>query len=337
MFEFSWIQSFFPKSNDRDIIYQALTMNLGLLPSKILFTYFVFYVSIPRALKKDLNNTINLVITLVFLFVCILFRQFCATFLLLNNPEFYKNVNVSYTPIFNLAHFFVGLLDLGFISGIAIALKLFRMQLINLKTEKNLFRAKLENELQFLKNQLNPHFLFNTLNNIYALARKKSNLAPELIMKLSKFMRFMLYESQKNKIPIAYEIKMLEDYVDIEKVRFSKELNITFNQRIDNYNQLITPLVLLPFIENAFKHGPGEMDSEAFVNIDIILQDGWLTFVVINSKDKDDAEKVYEKIGMGNVRRQLELLYNEFKLEPENSKNIFKINLSINLNKNVSL
>ncbi len=312
-------------------------MNLLLLPSKLLFTYFVFYFSIPKALNKNLSNAVNFLITSVFLFLCLVIHQFGATFLLLHNPNFYKDGNVTYTHIFNLVQFFVGLLDLGFICGIAIALKLFRMQLDNLKTEKDLFRVKLEKELQFLKNQLNPHFLFNTLNNIYALARKKSDLAPELIMKLSKFMRFMLYESQKNQIPIADEIKMLEDYIEIEKVRFSKKLSIIFKQEIDNYEQLITPLILLPFIENAFKHGPGEMDSETFVDIYITLLDGCLKFSVINSKDKSEVSIVHEKIGMGNVRRQLELMYKEFKLESQISNDSFKINLSINLNKDAGL
>jgi len=239
--------------------------------------------------------------------------------------------------MFNAAQLFTALLDVGFVCGIAIALKLFRMQLKTLNKEKDLIKEKLETELKFLKGQLNPHFLFNTLNNIYALTRKRSELAPIIILKLSKLLRFMLYESEKSHVPISEEIRVLEDYIEVEKVRFSKELCVTFIQNIDNNNQPIAPLILLPFIENAFKHGPGEMLSKSFIDIDIQLTDGNLTFIVVNSIDQNNCELTTKKIGLGNVRRQLELMYEEFKLQTENLSETFKIELKINLNKNAAI
>ncbi|MEO5500631.1 MAG: sensor histidine kinase [Ginsengibacter sp.] len=250
---------------------------------------------------------------------------------------FYTTVQHTYASVFDISGLFTGLLDLGFISGIAIALKLFRMQMANLKTEKDLTKGRLESELKFLKIQLNPHFLFNTLNNIYVLARKKSELAPEIILRLSKLLRFMLYEVEKKHIRIEEEIRILEDYIEVEKLRFSSHLMITFNKEIDDNNQRITPLILLPFIENAFKHGPREIVTETFIDIMIVLKDGNLKFTVNNSKENRENGSTLEKIGLINVRRQLELIYGEFKLVTENLGDSFRTELLINLKKHAAI
>ena len=337
LFEFSWIQSFFPNGKHADLIMQAVLTNLIIMPSKLLFTYFVFYFSIPKALNKSVNSAVNIIITLLVFITSIFLHRFLATYLLVTNPLFQNQVKLTYDNMFSISQLFASMLDLGFICGVAIVIKLFRMQLSNLKREKDLSKEKLETELKFLKTQINPHFLFNTLNNIYALARKKSDLAPVIILKLSKLLRFMLYEAEKSQVPISEEIRILEDYVEVEKIRFSKRLHITFNQDIDNQNQSITPLILLPFIENAFKHGPGEMLSDTFIDINITLKNGYLTFEVTNSKEIKECDKLIEKIGLSNVRRQLELMYVEFKLTIENLSDTFKVNLFINLNKNAAV
>ena len=115
-------------------------------------------------------------------------------------------------------------MDIGFASGTAIIIKQVRLQLHEKEKEKNLIRQKLETELKFLRNQTHPHFLFNTLNNIYALARKKSDETPEVVMKLSKLLRFMLYESSKASIKIGDEIKILDDYIELERIRHDGRL-----------------------------------------------------------------------------------------------------------------
>jgi two-component system LytT family sensor kinase len=337
LFEFSWIQSFFPNTKHEDLINQAILTNVIIIPSKLLFTYFVFFFTIPRAFNKTLDNTANMVITTLVFVASIFFHRILATALLFWYPSFSHAMKLTFSEIFSISQLFASMLDLGFICGVAIVFKLFRMQLSNISREKDLSKEKLETELKFLKNQINPHFLFNTLNNIYALARKKSDLAPVIIMKLSKLLRFMLYEAEKSHVPISEEIRVLEDYVEVEKVRFSKRLHITFTQDIDNQNQAITPLILLPFIENAFKHGPGEMLSDTFIDINIMLENGYLSFAVTNSKEAKECESVAKKIGLSNVRRQLELMYTEFKLDIENLSDTFKINLSINLNKNAAV
>jgi len=208
------------------------------------------------------------------------------------------------------------------------------MQIINLKNEKFLVKDKLETELKFLKNQINPHFLFNTLNNIYALARKKSDKTPEVVVRLSKLLRFMLYESAKEAIPIEEELRILDDYVQLEKIRHSNRLDICFHKEIDNYNQPIAPLILLPFIENAFKHGINETIDETSIEIKVELKEGQLAFYVKNSHDREEGKPVSDNIGLKNVRRQLELMYSDFSLTTNNQTQTFIVDLHINLNRN---
>ena len=188
-----------------------------------------------------------------------------------------------------------------------------------------------ETELKFLRNQTNPHFLFNTLNNIYALARKKSDDTPETVMKLSKLLRFMLYESKNPSIKIGDEIKMLDDYIELEKIRYNGRLTINFIREIDDDAEQISPMLLLPFVENAFKHGASESRFESYIHIDMRLKSCLLHFNVENTKESADNNPVTENIGLSNVKRQLELMYSDYDMQVKNETSLFKISLTINL------
>lgn len=220
---------------------------------------------------------------------------------------------------------------LSFTSGIALAIKLIRLNIREKEAEQAREKQRLEMELRFLKAQTNPHFLFNTLNNIYALARKKSDDTADVVMKLSKLLRFMLYETDKPFIPIADELRVIESYIELEKIRYNDRLKITYNTAIDNQNTPITPLILLPFVENAFKHGAGETMYASFISIDVKLQNEVLYFCVENAKSEDNTLVFTEKIGLNNVRRQLELMYPEHILTIENKAMTFKITLQFNV------
>ena len=225
----------------------------------------------------------------------------------------------------------VALMDIGFASGAAIALKQIRQQLTRARVERVLIKEKLETELKYLRNQMNPHFLFNTLNNIYALARKKSDETPNVVMKLSKLLRFMLYEAAKPLITIGDEIRMLEDYIDLEKIRYSGRLTVNFLKEIDNEQETISPLLLLPFVENAFKHGASESRFVSHIHIEIKLQNSILSFNVKNTKENNDQRDGNTKIGLSNVKRQLELMYTDYDLQVLNEASLFIISLMINL------
>jgi two-component system LytT family sensor kinase len=191
---------------------------------------------------------------------------------------------------------------------------------------------KQQAELNYLKSQTNPHFLFNTLNNIYSLARDKSDLAPEMILRLSKILRYMLYEAGGPYIAIEQELKIMADYISLEKLRYDESLRINFNYDVEDMKQALPPLLLIPLVENAFKHGAAETRLQPFVDIHLSISKRQLAFFVRNSTEESHGDgKVKENIGLSNLRRQLELLYTDYNISLEQKASEFSATLKINL------
>ncbi|MEO6721377.1 MAG: histidine kinase [Ferruginibacter sp.] len=187
-------------------------------------------------------------------------------------------------------------------------------------------------ELNYLRSQTNPHFLFNTLNNIYSLARDKSDLAPESILRLSKILRFMLYETSGAYIAVEQELKIITDYIALEKLRYDESLRINFNHDVEDMKQALPPLLLIPLVENAFKHGVSETRNQPFVDIHLSISKRQLIFVVKNSAESFSGEgNVKENIGLSNLRRQLGLLYTDYNLSFQQGESVFTATLKINL------
>jgi two-component system, LytTR family, sensor kinase len=300
---------------------------LVLLLPKLLFTYFILSIALNKIIREGFGKKWSLYSLLALLVTIVFYR---ALFVLLINPVIYGWHDES-TSFFSALGFLVALMDIGFVSGAAIAIKQFRQQLRRARVEQLLIKEKLETELKYLRNQTNPHFLFNTLNNIYALARKKSDDTPGAIMKLSKLLRFMLYDAAKPLVTISDEVRLLEDYVDLERIRYNGKLTITFLKDIHDEQELISPLLLLPFVENAFKHGASESRFASFIHLEMKLQDGILRFSVKNTKEKHVGECEGPNIGLNNVKRQLELLYTDYDMQVINEPSVFIVLLTINL------
>jgi sensor histidine kinase YesM len=187
-------------------------------------------------------------------------------------------------------------------------------------------------ELNYLKSQTNPHFLFNTLNNIYSLTKDKSDIAPESIMRLSKILRFMIYETSGKYISIDQEVRIINDYVELEKLRYDESLRVNFEHDIENPKQSMSPLLLITLVENAFKHGVSETTGKPFVDIKLSVRNKQLMFIVKNSTDESYEEKpVKENIGLTNLKRQLQLLYTNYELSVNQGQNVFTALLKINL------
>jgi two-component system LytT family sensor kinase len=187
-------------------------------------------------------------------------------------------------------------------------------------------------ELSYLRSQTNPHFLFNTLNNIYSLARDKSDTAPESILRLSKILRFMLYETSGAFISVDQELKIVSDYIALEKLRYDESLSINFNYDVEDMKQSLPPLLLIPLVENAFKHGASETRGNPFVDIHLSIRNRQLAFVVKNSAEENREERVAkENIGLSNLRRQLQLLYTDYNLSVQHVDSVFNAVLKINL------
>lgn len=221
--------------------------------------------------------------------------------------------------------------SVGSVFFFAIARHVYMYVKLKQATQQLLIEKKVA-ELNYLKSQTNPHFLFNTLNNIYSLSRDKSDLAPESILQLSKILRFMLYETGGEYIAIEQEVKIINDYIALEKLRYDESLRINFNYDIEDMKQAIPPLLLMPLVENAFKHGVSETRSIPFVDIHLSVNNRELTFIVKNSTDDwPEGRNVKENIGLSNLRRQLELLYKNYDLGVQQNGTVFNATLKINL------
>src|SRR5258707_7938258 len=180
---------------------------------------------------------------------------------------------------------------------------------------QELLIEKQQAELNYLKSQTNPHFLFNTLNNIYSLARDKSDLAPEMILRLSKILRYMLYEGGSPYIAIEQELKIIGDYISLEKLRYDDSLRINFNYDVEDMKQALPPLLLIPLVKNAFKHGVSETRNQPFIDIHLSVVKRQLAFFVRNSTEGSSGNgHVKENIGLSNLRRQLVLQYTEYQV-----------------------
>lgn len=238
--------------------------------------------------------------------------------------------------MFDFSKVVASFLDLVFIMCATNALRQYRQQLRLKEDRDQLVKEKLETELSLLKAQTNPHFLFNTLNNIYALARKNSDKTADVVMRLSKLLRFMLYESGADRIPLTQELKVIEDYIELEKIRYDSRLSVVFEKEITDTSARIAPLILLPFVENAFKHGAGEARFETVIQLSLSLHKGRMQFCIENTKDYTAAE-IKEQIGLTSVRRQLELLYTRYQLEIDSSARHFKVVLTIDLDSYAAL
>jgi LytS/YehU family sensor histidine kinase len=294
------------------------------------FAYYLTYFALPRIVKNKQAIFMNIALILIPYVAAI-----CSIILLAHHvvlPLVYEGVVPPARAFFDPQKFFSLMIEVAFPAGLLMAFRLVNTQLAAREREKELLKEKLSTELRLLKSQLNPHFLFNTLNNIYALTRKKSDLAPEVVLKLSELLSFMLYESGNDTISISKEVKFLEDYIDLQKIRYTDELTVTFNRNIDQPSQPIAPLLLLPLVENAFKHGASENHFDSFIHIDLTVQEGILNFRVNNSFEKNGNQQQPNNIGLSNTTRQLELIYKQQKLEINPTENVFSVTLSVNLN-----
>jgi two-component system, LytTR family, sensor kinase len=210
------------------------------------------------------------------------------------------------------------------------ALKFMVDWFVNEKIKSALENEKLTAELAFLKSQINPHFLFNTLNNIYSLAYQQSDKTPAAILKLSEIMRYMLYESNEDKVALSKEIRYLENYIELQRLRFKNQAYVHLSICGEADHQKIMPLVLISFVENAFKHGIAT-DQENPIEISICIEPLKLKFRIrnkVNNLNKDETGG----IGLINVKRRLDLFYQDhYQLEIENNQDFYTCNLLLDL------
>jgi len=191
-----------------------------------------------------------------------------------------------------------------------------------------------EMELNYLKEQVNPHFLFNSLNSIYSLSREQSPETPDLVMQLSELMRYQLESSKKDTVLLKEELEFIENYLLLEEKRLSKRCTIEFLISGDLPGLRISPMLLIPFIENAIKHGAQSTNEQSKIDISVSIKNSTLHFCVDNSKPPTVSASKRKGLGLGleNVRRRLNLLYpNSHSLEIDDMEKVYRVNLSIDL------
>jgi len=214
--------------------------------------------------------------------------------------------------------------------------------LLSLKTLKNWHLKQLENEtlmkeksnaeLQLLKAQIHPHFLFNTLNNIYSFTLSKSPQASGLVQKLSDMLHYMITDCDQSLVPLEKELRLLRDYLGLEKVRYGKRLQIQMQINGQYKDKLIAPLLLSPFVENCFKHGASIMRKNAWVQLIININGNYLHFNLSNSKPVEPVILKNSGIGLTNVRKRLNLIYpRRYQLEIHTTDNTYTVYLKVEL------
>lgn len=339
-----WIASLFLLTiyfgNNKPSYLWSLFDNLLYLPIHIIYFYVLAYWLMPHMLYK--KKYVAFFTVLVF---CILTSAFITRILdiLIIDPRVYaeyKKIDPTFTwdklsgsffdQLFNERYFSNALKGSNLIIWTALTIKFFKMW-----HERK--QAALEAELNFLKGQIHPHFLFNTLNNLYSLTLTKSDKTPAIVMGLSEILRYMLYESKTDTITLSRDVKILENYIALEKLRYEErlELNLNVSDKISNHQ--IAPLLLLPLVENAFKHGASEQLGEAWINIDINVKNDVLKFKVSNglpAQGTSSVEVHKGNIGLANVKKRLEIMYpNAHELKIFKEEDMFVVIMEVNLYK----
>ena len=221
------------------------------------------------------------------------------------------------------------------IGGLAAAIKLMKYWYMKEQRNLQLQKENSEAQLQLLKAQIHPHFLFNTLNNIYSYTQNTSPAASRLVMGLSDLLRYMLYEGNQQLVPLHKELKMLHDYITLEKVRYDERLDVNLELPKNTDGFYIAPLLLLPLVENCFKHGLSNMIEQPWISLRIHLEGGSLVLKLVNGKPVGYTnEETTSGIGLGNVRKRLELLYpQKHFLKITDEEDVFIVDLKLELEK----
>jgi two-component system LytT family sensor kinase len=302
--------------------------------------YFISYYIIPRVLlKKKFLFLLGCLLLVYYFYATAIFLDFIFTpkifELTARGYLDYSNriLSAGYRGILSFQNVAEILLDLSYLLSPALIVKLFitllKLNMQALKLEKD----NLNLELAFLKAQINPHFLFNTLNNVYSLALHKSDRTSDVVLKLSGLMRYTLYDSSIPKVPLNDEVNFFMNYIELERLRHSDRVKITFSMTGVYADLFIAPLIVFPFIENAFKHGINNSVKDSWVDVNLSAQGSTLFLVIRNSVfPHPPLSEDVGGIGVANSKKRLNLLYaNKHTFEVKEDSNTFSVYLSINL------
>jgi LytS/YehU family sensor histidine kinase len=299
--------------NDNPI---TTTIVLGLfsrLPLIVTVVYFILYYLIPKYSKDQSKSGLYIWILVILIIIGFGFRLYGYY---LVDPWLHKDQTTSLN-LFSANRIVRELLSWMGVVMMAIAIKLMKRQNQLLQQNDELLHEKRAAELSFLKAQMHPHFLFNTLNTLYSDALKTDSKSEQIVLRLSSLMRFMLEECSKPLITLAQEIRVIDDYIELEKIRHGDRLRIQWNPPVEEAAVYLSPLLLLPFVENSFKHTLTNQRSVINIRIAITTDQDWVYLEVENPNNKSLSRPASAPgVGISNVKKQLKLLYdNQFSLD----------------------
>jgi len=313
-----------------DLFYSLKTNLIG-FPIHISLAYLNVYYLMPKLVYTRRYVAYTFAV-LASLFIMLLVK-FNLTFYLVGPNVMPESAEVVDTITLNYA--VVTMLGELYVVSFATAIKITIDWLKENNKFHNLEKRQLTTELRFLRSQVSPHFFFNTLNNIYSLTLEKSDKAPEVVLKLSELMRYLLYATKKPKQELKKEIECIQNYIDLERIRFDDSLEVNMQISGGLENKEIAPMLLVPLIENCFKHGASQNIGTMLIDIEIKVNQDQLFFNVSNTIPKNRIKVKSNKnsggIGLSNVKKRLELGYdvNDYDLRIREEKNKFYVNLKL--------
>jgi two-component system, LytTR family, sensor kinase len=295
--------------NYLDALKISFFTNLAFLPGVIVITHLAVNVVLPRFYFKNrflLFSIVLILIVVLYPVVPYLIRTYIVEPYIYNDPDDY----ILYNYFAAMLIFVFGMVPLA---GFKISGYLRERALLQQKNERDKLESELklkEAELKLLKSQIHPHFLFNTINNLYSLSLEKSDKVPDLIIRLADMLSYIIYDCNSDRVPLSKEIDFLNSYIELQKVRYDS-CDIQFNISGELNNMQIAPMILHTFIDNSFKHGPDKDSGSPWIRVTITLNDGILFFTVINSTIEEERYNKVSGIGISNAKKRLDLIYSE--------------------------
>jgi sensor histidine kinase YesM len=299
-------------------------------------SYSLMYFVIPKFIFKG-RYILAAILVLMFFFLTACFSAFIGISVLPNIRQslFTYDTYIIRYP-YKMAFFLsllAGLRGAITIGGLAAAIKLMKYWYRKEQRNLQLQKENIESQLQLLKAQIHPHFLFNTLNNIYSYTQNTSPVASKLVTGLSDMLRFILYECNQPVVPLGKELKMVQDYIGLEQIRYGNKLDLHLNIPAKTNDLYIAPLLLLPLVENCFKHGASNMLEHPWISLEITLDKNQMRMKLINGKAVEPTGQSKEPgIGIINVEKRLSLLYpGRHQLTITNDPDVYIVNLKLEL------
>lgn len=294
-----------------------------MLPFVMFASYTTIYAVLPYYLRTK-NIALTVVVLIVLLFSVTLFERIFIRWL--------NHLPITSDSMFGVTFLYL-FLETNFMVGMAFAIKFCKIWFEHQQEKHDIEKKNLETELKLLKAQLHPHFLFNTMNNLYALSLEESSKTSEGIAKISNLLRSVLYECNEAEVALENEIELIRNYIDLEKMRYCSRLNVTFDVEGEVDGKKIAPMLLFTFIENSFKHGCSNDSENPYIQICINISKEAMNFTVENSKPKEKTalkEKKPGGIGLVNARKRLEIIYpGKHKLECNDRDCSYFVSLTI--------